>query len=254
MLKWALIWTAILYVQPILAVDSTQNTVAASECLQCANGNTGKTAMDALIRFSQEMNSITDGALDIEVISDNMGYSERCEKFVGDGEVNHWGEIVNKELSKGKYSTLLFEGPKDIELYCPNFQRLKIKNRKAVFMLIITAMTHHESSCDFRAKTTGTNGTASGLLQLHKGREGRYSSGCRNGDASSAERSLICGLSMLNDQTIGRGERLFSSASYWEVLRPRGRSKKAKKIMTAIAKFPACAVAKRNAAARVAQR
>lgn len=244
----------------LASVRTPQQLTMASHCLECANS--GKTAMDALKRFTIEMNAITDGALDIEIISDKMNYSDKCENFVGDGEVNKWGEVVQKELSKDKYGALLKQGPKDIGLYCPNFSGMNMDERKSLNILILTAMAHYESSCNFREKAPGPNGTAAGLLQLHRGKEGQYSSGCRNGDSASAERTLICGLSMLNDQVVARGERLFSSASYWEVLRPRGRSQKAKKIMAAINKFSACykksatviGSKKNNAAARIAQK
>ncbi|WP_413288115.1 hypothetical protein [Bdellovibrio sp. HCB337] len=234
------------------------SATSSGTCADCANS--GGTAMDAFRQFADNMNEITDGVLDVEIISDNMNYSNKCDNFVGNGEVNAWGDVVNSELGKPKYQTLINQGPRDIKEHCPNYDRMSIADRKGLVVLTMTAMAHYESSCNFRETATGPNGTAAGLLQLHKGKEGRYSSGCRNGDSASAQRTLVCGLSMLNDQIVGRGERLFSSASYWEVLRPRGRSKKAKKIMAAITKYPACTVrasnvAGRNAAApRVAQR
>jgi hypothetical protein len=66
---------------------------------------------------------------------------------------------------------------------------------------------------------------------------------------------------MIHDQ-IARGEKLFSSNSYWEVLRPNGRSRKAKKIMAATTKFKSCSLntdtkiggAKRKAKNLVAQK
>jgi hypothetical protein len=119
--------------------------------------------------------------------------------------------------------------------------RLSDEDKKGLWILIISAMTHYESSCIYTGKAKGPNGIAAGLLQLHRGKEARYSRGCRNGDSGSAERSLICGISMINDQ-IEEGRPLFSPNSYWEVLRPTGRSKKAKKIMAVIGQYPACQI------------
>jgi hypothetical protein len=217
--------------------------------------------MDSLRKFVEEMSNMTDGALDIEIISDKMNYNNKCDNFAAAGEMNKWGNVIDEEISRPKYSTFLSEGPKDIQKYCPNFSAMDLPEKKALNILILTAMAHYESSCNFREKAPGPNGTAAGLLQLHKGKEQNYSSGCRKGDSATPERTLICGLSMINDQ-INRGEKLFSPRSYWEVLRPTGRSKKAVKIMAAISKFPSCSLsndtrlssAKRNKTIRVAQR
>jgi len=228
-------------------------------CTNCGSSG-GNSAQAALLRFTENMNDITDGVLDIELISDKMDYSNKCDQFAADGEMNRWGDVIVKELQKPKYSSMIKKGPRDIREYCPDYSKMNMQERRTLNVLIMTAMTHYESSCNFREKAPGPNGTAAGLLQLHKGREHKYSSGCRQNDSATPERSLICGLSMLNDQ-IERGEKLFSSASYWEVLRPRGRSQKAKKIMAAIRKFGPCdarntslANAKRNKGKKVAQR
>jgi len=241
MVKWIFLLSATLFAQarPIGMTRSFSVLTVASNCLECANASS-QNPMEALKRFAEQMETITGGVLDIEAISDKMDYAPKCDNFVGNGEVNKWGAVVRKELDKNKYNLLLDKGPKDITQYCPNYPQMSEEDRKALFILTLTAMAHYESSCNFREKGVGPNGTTSGLLQLHKGHEARYSEGCRNGDAETAERSLICGLSMLNDQIVSRGERLFSSGSYWEVLRPRGRSQKAKKIIAAIKKFPVC--------------
>ncbi|MBS1970681.1 MAG: hypothetical protein JSU04_10255 [Bdellovibrionales bacterium] len=228
-----------------------------SECIDCQNGDS---PMDALMRFTQNMSVITDGVLDIEIISDKFNYAEKCDNFAAkeNGELNKWGTVITREIEKERCAPLLNQGPRDIKNYCPNFKNMDPLDKKALYVLIMAAMTHYESSCNFREKAPGPNGTAAGLLQLHKGKEQKYSSGCRQNDSLNAERSLACGVAMVCDQTAGRGENLFSSASYWEVLRPRGRSQKAKKIMAAIRKFgpcdPASANAKRNNNTRVAQK
>ncbi len=240
--KWTLFLAAFIFIQEATAGSLNgkgKETESSAYCIECMKAN--NTSMDSLKKFTQEMRNMTNGALDIEIASDKMNYNNKCNNFAADGAINKWGAVINKEISRPKYSSLLTEGPKDIIKYCPNFDSMSIQERKALNILILTAMAHYESSCNFREKATGPNGTAAGLLQLHKGREQNYSSGCRKGDSKSPERSLICGLSMINDQ-INRGENLFSSNSYWEVLRPAGRSRKAKKIMATIAQFPSCSL------------
>lgn len=268
MKTWILLFTSLILASQAWAIPQgngyrveTESTES-GDCTSCANSqmSSGNSAQAAFLRFTQNMNAITDGVLDIEIISDKMNYNNKCDQFAADGEMNKWGKVVVKELEKPKYSTMLNRGPRDIGQYCPDFNKMDVHEKRALNVLIMAAMVHYESSCNFREKAPGPNGTAAGLLQLHKGKEHKYSSGCRKNDSLNAERSLVCGMSMLNDQ-IQRGENLFSSGSYWEVLRPRGRSQKAKKIMAAIRKFGPCdtskvvaANAKRNNAKRVAQK
>lgn len=258
MKKWTLFLATMILTSQSLANPQglSPRTESANTCgMECMNG---RSSNDALKRFVMEMSAITDGALDIEVISEKMNYANKCDQFAADGDMKKWGNVIIKELENDKYANMLNNGPRDIGEYCPNFRKMETEERKALNVLIMTAMAHYESSCNFREKAPGPNGTAAGLLQLHKGKEQNYSSGCRKNDSATAERTLVCGLSMLNDQ-IERGEKLFSASSYWEVLRPRGRSQKAKKIMAAIRKFPACgtpqaiSTARRNKDTRIAQ-
>jgi hypothetical protein len=190
-------------------------------------------AMRAQQNFTMEM----DAAADISDII-NKKYADKCENFAGNGEVRKWGRIVEKELARERQRAL-YEAPGDLKQICPAYTRLNDEDKKGLWILIVSAMTHYESSCIITEDAKGPNGTAAGLLQLHRGQEARYSKGCRNGDSGFADRSLICGISMLNDQ-IERGEPLFSKRSYWEVLRPRGRSKRARNIMAVISQYPAC--------------
>ncbi|HEY8270398.1 MAG TPA: hypothetical protein VIG33_05875 [Pseudobdellovibrionaceae bacterium] len=251
--KWALILAGLFFTQQIVAKTANEfssNTESAAPCIECSRPT--NSTFESIRIFAENLKESTRGALDIEYIFDKMHYSNKCDSFAADGEMNKWGNTITNELRRNKgnissseeedtrrYKPLLSQGPKDIKKYCTNFQAMTTPEREALYVLILTAMAHYESSCNFREKAPGPNGTAAGLLQLHKGREQKYSSGCRRGDSARPERTLICGLSMLNDQ-IERGENLFSRDSYWEVLRPQGRSKKAGKIMAAIKKFPAC--------------
>ncbi len=233
MLKWTLVVTAIVFAQHSLASNEHDAYFK---------------AMSAQENFTIEM----DAASDVSDII-NKRYADKCENFAGDGEVKKWGLIVEKELDKDRQRAL-YDGPKDVKVLCPPYTKLSDEDKKGLWILIVSAMTHYESSCIFTEKAKGPNGIAAGLLQLHRGKEARYSNGCRNGDSATPERSLICGISMINDQ-IERGEPLFSPRSYWEVLRPKGRSQKTKRIMSVIGQYPACRVKteakikKRNSAA-----
>jgi hypothetical protein len=266
MKQWSVFLTSLILVSQSWAAPQGNGYRSESdlgtECIECQNSG-GDSALSALMRFSQNMNAITDGVLDIEIISDKFNYADKCDKFAANenGELNKWGSVITREISKPRCATMLNQGPRDIKTYCPNFTSMNTIDKKALYVLIMAAMTHYESSCNFREKAPGPNGTAAGLLQLHKGKEQKYSSGCRKNDSLDAERSLSCGVAMVCDQTSARGENLFSSGSYWEVLRPRGRSQKAKKIMAAIRKFGPCdpksnttANAKRKIGTKVAQK
>jgi len=180
-------------------------------------------------------------ATDISQIIDAK-YGDKCENFAGDGEVQKWGQIIEKEFDKNRHQAL-YNGPSDIIRYCNKYYNLNDEDRKGLWILIISAMTHYESTCIVAEKAKGPNGTAGGLLQLHRGKEANYSNDCRNGDADTAGRSIICGMSMLNDQ-VERGEPLFSRKSYWDVLRPQGESKKAVRIQAVIGQYPACKTGK----------
>jgi len=198
------------------------------------------TALDMLMQMSADMRMNPRDVSGIEKVSDTMNYANKCDEFASDGNVQVWGTVVEQELDRQKY-TMVDTGSSDIALYCPNYKSMDENERKSVWMLVLVSMAHYESSCNNKEKAKGPNGTAAGLLQLHRGHEANYSNGCRNSDSNTPERSLICGLSMINDQ-IQRGEPLFSEHSYWEVLRPRGRSQKARKIESAIRQFPPCQV------------
>lgn len=187
--------------------------------------------------YTKDMNA----ASDISEIIDKK-YSDKCENFAGNGEVKSWGKIIERELDKDRYAAL-FKGPSDVRRLCPQYDAMNDEDKSGLWILVISAMTHFESSCVITNKAQGPNGTAAGLLQLHRGKESNYSSGCRNGDSNTAERSILCGMSMLNDQVERQGI-VFSTTSYWDVLRPQGRSQKAIRIQNVIGQYPACKTGK----------
>lgn len=169
-------------------------------------------------------------------------YGSKCENFAANGEVKKWGRTIEKELDKDRHQSL-YAGPSDIRSRCPMYDQMNDEDKKGLWILIISAMTHYESTCGVSETAKGPNGTAAGLLQLHRGKEANYSKGCRNGDADTADRSIVCGMSMLNDQ-VERNGLVFSRKSYWDVLRPQGESRKATRIQAVIGKYPACKTGK----------
>lgn len=232
MLRWTIMVSALVFAQQSMGAwgasplqrELMQNQAQAASLAENAS-------------LELDMNAATDVS---QII--NKKYGDKCDNFAGDGEVNKWGLIIERELDKDRHQAL-YNAPSDVRRLCPKYTEMNDEDKKGLWILIISAMTHYESTCIVSESAKGPNGTAAGLLQLHRGKEANYSSGCRNGDASTAERSLICGISMLNDQ-VERGEVLFSRRSYWDVLRPQGQSRKASRIQAVIGQYPACRTGK----------
>lgn len=164
-----------------------------------------------------------------------------CKEFSTVPPANrNWRTTVLNELTPKKYP--LFFEPKaqnDLVKFCPNFSNLAEDEKKIILLRIIDAMVFFESGCNVSASAKGPNGTAYGLLQLHLGREQDYERNCRKNDSRTSTRSLTCGLSMIHNQ-FDDSNKVFFSGSYWEVLRPKGRSQKAKTIASHIWYYPLC--------------
>lgn len=171
------------------------------------------------------------------------GFSSKyyCEEFSILPPANrNWRKTVFNELSRKKYP-LFFEpkAPSDLVKYCPNFYNLTDEEKKIIWLRVLDGMVFFESTCNPNAKARGPNGTAYGLLQLHAGREHDYQRSCRKNDSKNGPRSLTCGLNMIHEQ-LDQSNKVFFSGSYWEVLRPRGRSQRAKTIASHIWYYPLC--------------
>lgn len=163
--------------------------------------------------------------------------AEACSEFATPNGYGPWAKEVFKILNPQEFPNL-FDGTSDLVSICPAFPQLGPEEKKIVFVAIMNVMTLGESTCGNGPHTAkGPNGTAAGILQLHRGKEASYESegrhghgpeiGCKNGDSEKPERSLYCGLHLLDMQFAGKGE-LFSRSSHWEVLRPQGRKQKHK--------------------------
>ena len=173
-----------------------------------------------------------------------------CEEFsIKPPNLRNWRENALAELSPSKFPKL-FEhqikkgAPTDLLKYCPNYPNLRDDQKKLIIMRILDAMVFFESTCISTARAKGPYGTAFGILQLHYGREDDYARQCRKYDSKSPKRSINCALDMLHDQ-IENTQRIFSSGSYWDVLRPRGQAKKAYKIASHIWYYPLCQIPKK---------
>lgn len=170
-----------------------------------------------------------------------------CEEFsISPPAHRNWRHIVLKELTPTKYP-LFFDpkGSNDIVKFCPNFPNLEEHEKKIILLRIIDGMVFFESSCNVSARARGPNGTAYGLLQLHLGREQDYERNCRKNDSRTSNRSLRCGLNMIHNQ-VDDNNKIFFAGSYWEVLRPNGRSRKAKLIARHLWHYPLCHGKKEN--------
>lgn len=128
--------------------------------------------------------------------------------------------------------------------YCPRYGKMTIKEKSIVWTFILTAMAHFESNCSRTATNNGgPNGTAYGYYQLHRGHEQNYDGGkgfCKKGDAAKPIAASKCTLGMLEKQFEVRDGELFSSKSYWDVLRPSGSSKKYSVIRKALMRSSLC--------------
>jgi hypothetical protein len=134
------------------------------------------------------------------------------------------------EENKLKTFDNLYTGGTVKTKYCPMYSKMTAKERSIVWVFILTAMAHFESNCTkYASNKAGPNGIAYGYYQLHKGKEQNYDGDkaiCMQGDAGKPVAASKCTMAMLEKQFEVREGELFSSKSYWDVLRPSGSSGK----------------------------
>lgn len=244
--KWILLLTTALisFHQALAVQNKSSSTAAEAPCIGCLKAGQSPAEADAefikLQEFRKNLEKMTGGALKIQAISDTMPTSPNCSNFVSNGEFKKWGQILKKEFEKKQQYSGLYAGSKDLVNYCPNFSKFSDESKQDFWIMVIGRMVQYESSCDPKA-VNPYNKAAIGLLALHKGKEKEYSENCKIGDGFKAERSLVCGLNMLNEQLL-RGHPLFVNypKTYWEVLAPNGGSQKHRNIKTAMRKYEPC--------------
>jgi hypothetical protein len=169
--------------------------------------------------------------------------NDQCVAFVDKKfQLGSIGKVISDELKGNQefYKTLLYSP--SMANVCKNYPRLSVHDKSMVWVSLLLIMAHYESSCNTKAKAKGPNGTAIGYYQLHKGKEEQYDGAfktCTKAAGGDGAKSSRCALGMLTRQLQLHGA-IFSKNSYWEVLRPRGRSKKAGKIQSTIQNLSLC--------------
>lgn len=178
------------------------------------------------------------GSESIGRVNDLMNFSGKCDSFATIKEMGRWGDIILQEMKRNRYSEL-YRGAPDLVQACANFNSMNDDGREVVWVMVVNAMAHLESSCTLGIPAKGPNGALIGLLQLHNGAEQKYAKYCKKGDGKTAEGTFRCGLSMLEGQ-LSRDNALFSRKSYWDVLRPQAKTQKYLKIQKAIKNLSIC--------------
>lgn len=170
--------------------------------------------------------------------------SEMCTSFMDEQQFLGDNGIAIYKLVSGHakdYANLIKGG--EINKYCPRYSKMNIKQKGLVWVILLTMVAHFESSCNMKAHAKGPNGTAQGFYQLHKGKEQDYtdhSGACGKNSSLNPNQSSACALAMLDDQLQKTGGVLFSPKSYWDVLRPRGKAKKAGQIAKTLSRSALC--------------
>lgn len=178
------------------------------------------------------------GAESIGKVNNLMRFANKCDNFATLKDMGQWGTLILEELKRNRY-TELYRGAPDLTQSCPNFNTMNDEGREVVWVMVVNAMAHLESSCTLNIPARGPNGALIGLLQLHNGAEQKYAKYCKKGDGKTAEGTFRCGLSMLEGQ-LSRDNSLFSRKSYWDVLRPQAKSQKYLKIQKALKNLSIC--------------
>lgn len=170
--------------------------------------------------------------------------ADECVAFMNkDQFLGPLGSSIYKRMtSNGKDYPYLLRGG-DINNSCPKYGRMNEKQKGLVWVLVLTMVAHFESSCKLKANAKGPNGTAQGLYQLHKGKETEYTdnkNACPKNASLNASQSSGCMLAMLDDQLEKMNGKLFAPKSYWDVLRPQGKSKRARQIAATLKRSSLC--------------
>ncbi len=143
--------------------------------------------------------------------------------------------------NKNLFPLLIHGG--SVNRYCRNYPVMSLQQKSLVWTLLLTVIAHFESTCNPKAHAKGPNGTAYGYFQQHAGAEQKYDGDmniCRKNSSKDPVLAGQCTLSMLELQFQRERGELFNNNSYWDVLRPNGRSAKASAIQRALTQFSLC--------------
>ena len=230
-------WTRLVLLFSFLCFALVSSADANSNCASC-NSSSGQPEFADKLRSIRNTITYQTNINQMFTSSALLNFSERCENFVGEEGLGKWGMAIINEMHRERFDAL-YNGTNDLIEICPGFKTLDDESKELVWVMIVNAMVHLESSCNNNEVARGPNGAVVGLLQLHQNREHRYSEGCNRGDARTDSGSLSCGLSMLNKQ-LQYDEALFSRKSYWDVLRPQARSRKYLKVKESVQNLTFC--------------
>lgn len=202
-------------------------------------------AQQEMLRIANLQLLLLDGLIDADANSGNiadvnrdMSFSRQCKSFAENTNFGVWGTLIVNELRRVRREEL-YTGTPDLIAICPAFSAMNDESKEVVWVMIINAMAHLESSCRKTVTGKGPNGVVAGLLQLHQGREQIYAPGCARGDADTPAGSFRCGIAMLAKQVAIHNE-VFSRRSYWDVLRPQQRTAKFRIIQNAVKNLSIC--------------
>lgn len=199
-------------------------------------------------RFFNELSELINRSQlekDIDYEIGGVTVAKQCESFMNaDMFYGKNGASIFRSFIKNNRELPLLTDGGSITKYCPKYSTMDLEKKALVWVAVLTMIAHFESSCDISSKNRGgPNGTAYGYYQLHLGKEHFYdgdSKFCSKNASKSPEQSHLCMLGMLELQLEKQGGEIFSSRSYWEVLRPKGRAKKADDIQRAISRSSLC--------------
>lgn len=156
-------------------------------------------------------------------VSDNCQSFMDSQLFLGANGFSIFNSFIK---NSSRLPNLLAGG--SLVKYCPKYPKMSLDNKALVWVALLTMISHFESSCNANSKNKGgPNGTAKGYYQLHLGKENIYDGNedfCKKNSSLNPNQSHICTLGMLELQYQKQNMELFSSKSYWDVLRPKGRA------------------------------
>lgn len=158
---------------------------------------------------------------------DYWGIGKVCSKFANANGFGPYGKVISDTMTPETHPSL-YEGTDDLVTYCKSFPLFDNQQKENFYTYLTAHLAYAESSCNPNVGAAGPNGRAQGLVALHKNREPIYtakeqfSNKCKRGDSLSADKSLRCGLAMLEGQFSIKSA-LFSRTGYWGPFTPQTR-------------------------------
>lgn len=159
---------------------------------------------------------------------DYWGIGKVCAKFANPSGFGDYGVYIKQKINPETHPAL-YQKVADVKKLCPGYSSFNDEQMEDFTVYLLAHLSYAESTCRPNASAQGPDGIAYGLLALHKNRE-YYSTPetirnkCLKGDATTAIRSLRCGLAMLEGQISNRSA-MFPRQSYWGPFTPQTRKK-----------------------------